>query len=158
MCPIVVSALAPCQWRSPALMCTTSPTLISCCSCSVATMEEPPALRHGGSSEEPQQRRQRPGLDRVAGAGTNDAPKLMGPGSKYLTASAPHDKTPLTSPVIHCFRLHLNGKPYPRDSARLVGQCGVLTRRRSGEYGCQTLYTCVLRLRGASDWRKGQQA
>ena len=41
MCPIVVSALAPCQWRSPALMCATSPTLISRCSCSVATMPEP---------------------------------------------------------------------------------------------------------------------
>src|SRR5437868_10909823 len=41
MCPIVVLALAPCQWRSPALMCTTSPTLISRCSCSVATMPEP---------------------------------------------------------------------------------------------------------------------
>jgi len=33
MCPIVVSALAPCQWRSPDLMCTTSPTLISRFSC-----------------------------------------------------------------------------------------------------------------------------
>src|SRR5580704_17020090 len=41
ICPIVVLALAPCQWRSPALMCTTSPTLISRCSCSVATMPEP---------------------------------------------------------------------------------------------------------------------
>src|ERR1700730_11443777 len=41
MCPIVVSAFAPCQWRSPALMCTTSPTLISRRSCSVATVPEP---------------------------------------------------------------------------------------------------------------------
>src|SRR5262249_58959667 len=41
ICPIVVSALAPCQWRSPALMCTTSPTLISRCSCSIATMPDP---------------------------------------------------------------------------------------------------------------------
>src|SRR3954452_4949371 len=41
MCPIVVSALAPCQWRSPALMCATSPSLISRCSCSLATMLEP---------------------------------------------------------------------------------------------------------------------
>src|ERR1700730_18366053 len=41
MCPIVVSALAPCQWRSPALMCTTSPTLISRCSRSFATMPAP---------------------------------------------------------------------------------------------------------------------
>jgi hypothetical protein len=31
ICDIVVSALAPCQWRSPALMCTTSPTVISRC-------------------------------------------------------------------------------------------------------------------------------
>ena len=37
ICPIVVSALAPCQCRSPALICTTSPTLISICSCSFAT-------------------------------------------------------------------------------------------------------------------------
>ena len=29
MCDIGESGLAPCQWRSPALMCTTSPTLIS---------------------------------------------------------------------------------------------------------------------------------
>src|SRR5205823_8116807 len=41
ICPIVVLALAPCQWRSPALMCTTSPTLISLCSRSFATMPEP---------------------------------------------------------------------------------------------------------------------
>ena len=41
ICPIVVLALAPCQWRSPALICTTSPTLISRCSCSFATMPEP---------------------------------------------------------------------------------------------------------------------
>jgi len=41
MCPMVVSTLAPCQWRSPALMCATSPTLISRCSCSVATMPAP---------------------------------------------------------------------------------------------------------------------
>ena len=41
MSPIVLLALAPCQWRSPALMCTTLPTLISRCSCSVATMPEP---------------------------------------------------------------------------------------------------------------------
>ena len=41
ICPIVVSALAPCQCRSPALICTTSPTLISRCSCSVATIPEP---------------------------------------------------------------------------------------------------------------------
>jgi hypothetical protein len=37
ICAIVVSALAPCQCRSPALICTTSPTWISRCSCSVAT-------------------------------------------------------------------------------------------------------------------------
>ena len=41
MWPIVVSALAPCQWRSPALICATSPTLISRCSRSLATMPEP---------------------------------------------------------------------------------------------------------------------
>src|SRR5439155_775489 len=43
MCPIVESALAPCQWRSPALMWTTSPTLISRCSRSFATL---PAVEH----------------------------------------------------------------------------------------------------------------
>src|SRR5262245_46521684 len=42
MCDIVVFALAPCQCRSPALICTTSPTLISRSSCSVATMPLPP--------------------------------------------------------------------------------------------------------------------
>src|ERR1700722_16737783 len=42
MCPIVELALEPCQCRSPALMCTTSPTLISCgVPPSVATMPEP---------------------------------------------------------------------------------------------------------------------
>ena len=42
MWPIVVVALAPCQWRSPALMWTTSPTLISCgVPPSTATMPEP---------------------------------------------------------------------------------------------------------------------
>ena len=41
MCDIVVFALAPCQWRSPALICTTSPTVISRSSCSVATTPVP---------------------------------------------------------------------------------------------------------------------
>src|SRR4051812_9539984 len=42
MWPIVVSALAPCQWRSPALMCATSPILISCgVPPSAATMPDP---------------------------------------------------------------------------------------------------------------------
>ena|ERR671925_167800 len=44
MCDIVVFALAPCQWRSPALICTTSPTLISRSSCSVATMPLPAVM------------------------------------------------------------------------------------------------------------------
>src|SRR4029434_8972295 len=41
ICDIGESALAPCQWRSPALMCTTSPTVISRSSFSVATMPRP---------------------------------------------------------------------------------------------------------------------
>ena len=41
MWPMVVSALAPCQWRSPALIWATSPTVISDRACSVATMPDP---------------------------------------------------------------------------------------------------------------------
>ena len=41
ICDIGESALAPCQWRSPALMCTTSPTVISRSSVSLATIPLP---------------------------------------------------------------------------------------------------------------------
>jgi hypothetical protein len=52
MWPIVVSALAPCQWRSPALICAISPTLISHCSYSVATMPVPEVTIRSDRSHE----------------------------------------------------------------------------------------------------------
>jgi hypothetical protein len=44
MCDIVVFALEPCQCRSPALICTTSPTVTSRSSCSVATTPAPAVM------------------------------------------------------------------------------------------------------------------
>ena len=41
ICDSGESALAPCQWRSPALICTTSPTVISRSSVSLATIPRP---------------------------------------------------------------------------------------------------------------------
>ena len=47
--PHGVLALAPCQCRSPALMCTTSPTVTSRSSCSVATIPEPEVMTRNWS-------------------------------------------------------------------------------------------------------------
>src|SRR5918911_3778088 len=44
MCDIAVFGLAPCQWRSPALICTTSPAVTSRSSCSVATTPVPAVM------------------------------------------------------------------------------------------------------------------